>query len=77
VRCPWLQALGAIFRFLKFFFENFISYSSDICGEKCPIVTMGGCAEGPACAVPGARTPIGASGNFIVLSYHFYNQTSV
>jgi hypothetical protein len=27
-------------------------------------VSMGGRAEGLACADPGARTPIGASGNF-------------
>ena len=28
------------------------------------LVSMGGQAEGLACADPGARTPIGASGNF-------------
>jgi hypothetical protein len=28
-------------------------------------VSMGGRAEGLACADPGARTPIGASGNYI------------
>jgi hypothetical protein len=32
---------------------------------KFPLVPMGGQAEGLACADPGARTPIGASGNFV------------
>ena len=32
---------------------------------KFPLVSMGGRAEGLACADPGARTPIGASGNLI------------
>ena len=27
---------------------------------------MGGCAEGQVCADPGARTPIGANGNFCI-----------
>ena len=35
-----------------------------MCGEKFPLVSMGGRAEGFACADPGARTPIGPSGNF-------------
>jgi hypothetical protein len=30
---------------------------------------MGGRAEGLACADPGARTPIGASGNFHLFSF--------
>ena len=34
-----------------------------MCAEKFPLVSMGGRAEGLACADPGARTPIGASGN--------------
>ena len=34
-----------------------------MCAEKFPLVLMGGRAEGLACADPGARTPIGASGN--------------
>ena len=38
--------------------------SADMCAEKFPLVLMGGRAEGLACADPGARTPIGASGNF-------------
>ena len=38
---------------------------SDTCAEKFPLVSMGGRAEGLACADPGARTPIGASGNLL------------
>ena len=34
-----------------------------MCAEKFPLVSMGGRAEGLACADPGARTPIAASGN--------------
>ena len=36
-------------------------YSAEIFAEKFPLVSMGGWAEGLACADPGARTPIGAS----------------
>ena len=39
--------------------------SADMCGGKFPLVSMGGRAEGLACADTGARTPIGASGNLI------------
>ena len=35
---------------------------------KFSLVSMGGPAEGLACADPGARTPIGASGNFFNFS---------
>ena len=45
------------------------SDSADTCGGKFPLVSMGGRAEGLACADPGARTPIGATGNF---QYSFY-----
>ena len=38
-----------------------------MCAEKFPLVSMGGRAEGFACADPGARTPIDASG----ISQHF------
>ena len=38
--------------------------SADMCAKKIPLVSMGGRAEGLACADPGARTPIGTSGNF-------------
>ena len=37
--------------------------SEDTGAGKFPLVSMGGRAEGLACADPGARTPIGASGN--------------
>ena len=39
-------------------------YSADTGAGKFPLVSMGGRVEGCACADPGARTPIGASGNF-------------
>ena len=37
--------------------------SADMCAGKFPLVFMGGQGEGLACADPGARTPIGVSGN--------------
>jgi hypothetical protein len=36
----------------------------DTCTEKFQLVSMGASSEGLACADPGARAPIGASGNF-------------
>ena len=49
--------------------------SADKCTEKCPLMTMGGQAEGLSCADPGARTPIGVSGNLITFSFtmSFFN----
>ena len=44
--------------------EMFEGDSADMCADKFPLVLMGGRVEGLACADPGARTPIGASGNF-------------
>ena len=44
----------------------FVGDSADICAGQFPLVSMGGRAEGLACADPGARTPIGASGNFVI-----------
>ena len=41
--------------------------SADTGAGKFPLVSMGGRAEGLACADPGARTPIGANGNFIII----------
>ena len=38
--------------------------SADVCAVKFRLVSMGGRAEGLACADPGARTPINASGKF-------------
>ena len=43
--------------------EMFEGDSADMCAVKFPLVSMRGRAEGLACADPGARTPIGASGN--------------
>ena len=42
--------------------EVFEVDSADTLARKFPLVSMGGRAEGLACADPGARTPIGASG---------------
>ena len=39
-------------------------HSADTGAGKFPLVSMVGRAEGLACIDPGARTPIGASGNF-------------
>ena len=44
--------------------EMFEGDSADTYAGKFPLVSMGGRAEGLACTDPGARTPIGASGNF-------------
>ena len=43
-------------------------HSADTGAGKFPLVSMGGRAEGLACADPGARTPIGASGIMNILS---------
>ena len=42
--------------------EMFEGDYADTCTGKFPLVSLGGRAEGLACADPGARTPIGASG---------------
>ena len=42
--------------------EMFEGNSADTRAGKFPLVPMGSRAEGLACADPGARTPIGASG---------------
>ena len=78
---PW----GAIFRFFLEIFERqkWITLeiskvvkkdSADMCAGKFPLVLMGGLAEGLACADPGARTPIGASG--IVNSFYIQAATA-
>ena len=43
-------------------------HSADTGAGKFLLVSMGGRAEGLACADPGARTPIGASGNFAYIN---------
>ena len=53
--------------------EMFEGDSADPCAGKFPLVSMGGLAEGLACADPGARTPIGASGNFGFLCFYDHN----
>ena len=52
--------------------EMFEGDSADTGAGKFPLVSMGGRAEGLACADPGARTPIGASGNFSQNFYYFF-----
>ena len=49
--------------------EMFEGDSADMCAGKFPLVSMGGRAEDLACADPGARTPIGASGNLLDILY--------
>ena len=53
---------GSIFRF---FYSLF------------PLVLMGGQTEGLACADPGARTPIGASGIFLRIFSFFLGTTVI
>ena len=47
--------------------KMFEGNSADMCAGKFPLVSMGGRAKGLACADTGARTPIGAIGNFLCL----------
>ena len=49
--------------------EMFEGDSADMGAGKCLLVSMGGQAEDLACADPGARTPIGASGNICIYNY--------
>ena len=49
--------------------EMFEGDAADMCAGKFPLVSMGGQAEGLTCADPGARTPIGASGNFLYVLF--------
>ena len=51
--------------------EMFERYSADMGAGKFLLVPMGVRAEGLACAVLGARTPIGASGIIWMLSYKY------
>ena len=39
-----------------------------MCAEKFLLMSMGGRADGLACADPGAKTPIGVSGNLILFA---------
>ena len=42
--------------------------SKDMCAGKFPLVSMGGRAEGLACADPEERTPIGARGILFIIA---------
>jgi hypothetical protein len=46
--------------------EIFEGDSADICAGKFLLVSIGGRAENLACTDPEARTPIGASGIFLI-----------
>ena len=46
--------------------EMFEGNSADTCVGHFSLTSMGGRAEGLACANPVARTPIGMSGNFLI-----------
>ena len=59
-----LVVLGDFLGFFKFFFENLEVYSADMCANKFPLMSIGGSVESLACADPGARTPLGVSGNY-------------
>jgi hypothetical protein len=48
--------------------------SADMCGGKCPLVLMGGRAEGLACADPGIRTPIGDTRNSIIMIMPYFDK---
>ena len=55
--------------------EMFEGDSADTCAGKFPLVSMEGRAEGLACADPGARTPISASGNRIHIVHSHIKST--
>jgi hypothetical protein len=57
------KTLGMTFEGLGEMFEG---YSTDTGAGKFPLASMEVRADGLACADPGARTPIGASGNFVI-----------
>ena len=55
--------------------EMFEGDSADLCAGKFPLVSMGGRSDGLACADPGVRSHIGASGipnrNYFLYGNHF------
>ena len=57
--------------------EMFAGDSADMCAGKFSLASMGGRAEGLAYADPGARTPIGVSGNFNLLVRSRHHKTKV
>ena len=50
--------------------------SADMCGGKFSLMSLGGRAEGLACADREARTPIGVNGNFCFIFPHHYKRYS-
>ena len=60
--------------------EMFEGDSADMCAGKFLLLSMGGRAEGLACADPGGRTPIGSSGittpslDYLFLFANFFNK---
>ena len=50
--------------------EMFEGDSADTCTGKFPLTSMGGRAEGLACADLGARTPIGRAEIYVIKSTH-------
>ena len=50
--------------------EMFEGDSADTCAGKVPLMSMGGRAEGLACADLGVRTPISVSGNYDCFRYN-------
>ena len=54
--------------------EMFEGDSTDMCAGKFPLVSRGGLTEGLACADPGARTPIGVSGNLNMTFSIYYSK---
>ena len=59
IKSQWIWRICITFRN---FFEHFEGDSAETCAGKFPLMSMGGWAEGLACADPGVRTPIGVSG---------------
>ena len=61
--------------------EMFEGDSADMCTGKCPLMSMGGRAEGLACTDPVARTPIGVSGNLLLflqnVDFNFYTNINI
>ena len=53
--------------------EMFEGDSADTCTGKFLLMSMGGQAEGLACADPEARTPISMSGNIVSFYQIFFN----
>ena len=49
--------------------EGFAGDSADTCAGKSPLMSMGGRAEGLACADLVSKTPIGMSGNYCELKF--------